>query len=88
MKNKKNYLIMLTAEELKEAISNEMIDKRRNISNIEVQEVVERLVIEGKAKVIGTTNKDGDLLTGELREQGLKIKNINEEIRRDKRRKK
>ena len=85
---KKNYLIMLTAGQLKEAIENEMIDKRRNISNVEVQKLMAKLVTEGKAKVIGTTTKDGDLLTGDLREKGLKVRNLNEETRKNKKEKK
>lgn len=36
---------------------------------------------------IGTTNKDADLLTGDLREKGLKVLNINEEIRKKKKKK-
>jgi len=38
-----------------------------------------------KFKYLGNTNKDIDLLTGDLREKGLKILNLNEEKRKRKR---
>ena len=40
--------------------------------------------IREKGKIIGIVpdGMDGDLLTGELRESGFRVKNINEELRR------
>ena len=38
-----------------------------------------------KIKYLGATNKDADLLTGDVREQGLNILNLNEIERQKKR---
>ena len=37
----------------------------------------------GKVKYLGTTNKDVDLLTGNLREEGFRILNFNELARKN-----
>jgi hypothetical protein len=76
--NKENALILCTADEVYRAIENEMLRLKRNISNEEVQALLWRLVEEKKAKFIGTTTQDIDLLVGNLREDGFKIKNLKE----------
>ena len=54
--------------------------------NISLQEAFEKILKKkrDKIKFLGTTEKDGDLLTGDLREKGQRILNINEEIRKRK----
>lgn len=47
-----------------------------------MQEEFEEVKKSGKVKLIGLTDKDCDLLTGNLREKGLKILNLNEIERR------
>lgn len=37
-----------------------------------------------KFKYMGTTNKDKDIITGDLREEGFKVTNLDEEIRKKK----
>jgi hypothetical protein len=41
-----------------------------------------KLTKENKAKFLGVTEMDGDLLTGNLRENKIKVLNLNEEQRR------
>ena len=48
----------------------------------ELEEIMEKK--QGKIKLIGETNKDSDVLTGDLREEGIKVLNLNEEIRKAK----
>ena len=48
----------------------------------ELEEIMEKK--QGKIKFLGETNKDIDLLTGDLREEGIKVLNLNEEIRKAK----
>lgn len=52
--------------------------------NITLQQAFEKVLParDDKIKFIGTTDKDGDLISGELRERGHKILNINELERR------
>jgi len=80
---KKNVLIMVTAGEICKAIEEEMQRLGRNISNKEIQVLLYKLVKKKKAKFIGNTDMDGDLLTGNLREKGIRIQNLNEEYRRE-----
>lgn len=79
----KNALILVNSGELCDAIEAEMIRLNRNITNEEVQNLLWKLVDDKKAKFIGTTNLDGDLISGNLREQGIIVRNLNEERRTD-----
>jgi len=47
-------------------------------------EIAEKKGLIDKIKHLGTTDKDIDLLTGDLRENGLNILNMNEEKRKRK----
>lgn len=75
-------LILVMPEEICQAIEDEMLRLKRNISNEEVQELLWKLVEQKKAKFLGTTDKDIDLICGDMRENGIKVKNIEEEKRR------
>ena len=48
--------------------------------NEELIEIMEKK--KGKIKYLGSSDKDSDLLTGELRERGIKVFNPREEERR------
>lgn len=88
MDGKKHYAIMMTVGEVCDLIENEMARLGRNITNEEVNELITKAAIERDA-VIATSDKpmDADMLTGELREEGVKVRNINEEIRREEKKK-
>jgi len=79
----KRALILVSSEEICHAIEEAMMDKKRNISNEEVQQLLWKLVEQKKATFIGTTNQDVSLLTGNLRENGIKVKNLSEEKRKN-----
>lgn len=49
----------------------------------EFAEVAQKKVLLNKIKHLGTTDKDADLLCGDLREEGLKIINLKEIERRN-----
>lgn len=78
----KHSLIMVSADIICRAIEDEMTRLGRNISNEEVQQLLFKLTKENKAKFLGVTEMDGDLLTGNLRENKIKVLNLNEEQRR------
>jgi hypothetical protein len=80
----KNALILVMPEEICQAIEDEMIRLKRNISNEEVQELLWKLVEQKKAKFLGTTSQDADMICGNMRENGIKVKNIAEEKRQEK----
>ena len=52
--------------------------------NLEIEffEVMKKLGLTKTVKHLGVTDKDSDLITGDLREEGLKILNMNEEERK------
>ena len=79
----KHALILVMPEEICQAIEDKMLRLKRNISNEEVQELLWKLVEQKKAKFLGTTHKDVDLLCGDLRENGIKVKNLTEEKRQE-----
>ena len=68
-----NILIMVMPEEICQAIEDEMLRLKRNITNKEVQELLWKLVEQKKAKFIGVTDMDKDLLKGNLEEEGFRI---------------
>ncbi len=74
------HLVMLTVDELIK-----IIEKDPSKQMIEYQDEIIR-----KGKIIGSISDDwdGDLLTGNLREDGVKVYNINEQIRRERMKKK
>jgi len=80
----KHALILVMPEEISQAIEDEMIRLKRNISNEEVQELLWKLVEQKKAKFLGTTSQDADMICGNMRENGIKVKNIAEEKRQEK----
>jgi len=79
MKNKN--LLWLT--DIDTAIEVYELAKKENIS---LQKAFDKVLKarDDKIKFIGSIDKDGDMLTGDLREDGLKIININEEIKKKK----
>lgn len=83
MENNKHALILVMPEEICQAIEDEMFRLKRNITNKEVQELLWKLVKEKKAKFLDTTDNDIDLLSGNLRENGIKVRNIEEKRKQD-----
>ncbi len=83
-----NQVWMLTAEDIllvyEEAV--ELAKQRGKKSNDNINnEVIELLIKKGKVpKYLGNTEKDTDQLTGDLREEGIKVLNLNEEERKKK----
>ena len=49
----------------------------------EVFEIAKKKGLSDKIQCIGETDKDIDMLTGELRDRGLKVRNLNEEERKN-----
>lgn len=84
MKNK--VLMMLSGQEVlevyEEAVKRALKNGKKTGESIEEEffEVMKEKKIAGT--IIGSTDKDIDLLTGDLRESGFKVKNINEELRK------
>jgi len=79
---KKNYWITNVDTVLKIA---ELAIKEK----ITMQQAFEKLLKKGEIKpeYLGNGEMDGDLLTGNLREQGIRVKNFNEEIRKNEKKK-
>ena len=77
--NIEDYIIIM-----EEAIKLAKERGKKEGDNIEQEffEIVEKKKMTDKIKHLGKTEKDIDLLTGDLREQGLKILNLKEEERK------
>jgi hypothetical protein len=91
-KPNKNIIWMTTAQDVLD-VYNEAIQlaksRGKKTGDSINEEIVELLSKKKKEiKCLGSTNKDIDLLTGDLRERGIKVLNINEELRKKKRREK
>lgn len=76
-------LSVFTAEELCNIIESRMKELGRNITNAELNELISNKAIEMK-RIIGASEEkiDSDLMVGNLREEGVKIRSINEEMRK------
>jgi len=74
---------VITCKDLVDAIEMEQMRLGHDLSNSELQDLVHNLIREGKAKVLSVSKEkpDIDLLAGNLREDGVKVLNINEEMR-------
>lgn len=83
MKKKKNYIWQITLEDYFEVIK--LAKKHGKKTGDSMQEELEEYLKNKKhnIKLIGKTDMDIDLLTGNLRENGLKVLNI-KEIKDDK----
>lgn len=82
---KKKYLVSrFTADEAAQLIGDKMKELGRDITNEEVNKLLSDYAIE-QNKVLFTSEEpiDSDLLTGNLREEGYKVRNLNEEKRRE-----
>ena len=77
-------LSVVNSDVLVTAIEAEIARLGRNITNVEINELVNKLVAGGKGEVVAVTKEplDMDVLGGNLREKGVKVRNISEEIRR------
>ena len=73
---------MLTIEQFDELI--ELASKHGKKAGDDMSEEFLEIKKKHNFKYLGNTNKDIDLLTGDLREQGLKILNLHEEERKRK----
>lgn len=82
------YVSMMTAGEICDIIEAKMAELGRNITNEEVNKLLTDEAIKRNRVIACTDNKDNldsDILTGNLREEGLKVLNLNEEARKAKR---
>ncbi|MHA1437893.1 MAG: hypothetical protein ACTSPD_09980 [Promethearchaeota archaeon] len=76
-KNKfKNHLFAINIDTYLEII--ELAKKHGKKPGDSMQEEFIEVIKKKKAKYLGGTNKDKDLLTGDLREEGLRILNLDE----------
>lgn len=77
-------LSMTTVGDLVDAIEAEQKRLGRDITNAELNELVLRMARENKVKVLSVSDErpDIDLLAGNLREDGMKVVNINEHLKR------
>ena len=84
MKKKLNHAFIMDAKIYLEIcnLAQKHGKKEKDSMQEEFDEVLKKK--RNKIKYIGSTNMDIDLLTGNLREKGLKIRNMNEENRRKK----
>jgi hypothetical protein len=79
------YLLsVIDSDKLIEAIEQEKERLGHYPDNKELNILVNRLITEGKAQLVHAQEKalDVDLLAGNLREEGCKVLNMGEEIRR------
>lgn len=83
---KKIYsMIMLTAGEIVDIIEKEIERLGRNITNEELNILLTEEARKKDQVIAESLNKedlDVDMITGNLREEGLKVRNLNEEQRR------
>jgi 20S proteasome alpha/beta subunit len=85
-----NYLWQISLDDyleiMEEAIKLGKERGKKEGDNLEAEffEVAKKKGLTNKIKHLGTTEKDIDLLTGDLRENGLKILNMKEEERKRK----
>lgn len=79
-----HLLSVINSDVLVEAIEKEIAKLGRDLSNVELNDLVNRLIKDGKATLLHAQKEkmDGDLLAGNLREDGYKVTNLNEEIRK------
>ena len=75
-----NILSLMTADVLVDAIEKEQGRVGHSLSNEELQDLVHKLIQEGKAQLLAAQKDviDIDLLAGNLREDGYRVLNINE----------
>jgi len=73
-------------EIMKDAVDLGLSRGKKEGDNLEVEffEVARRKGILDKINHVGKTDKDLDMLTGDLREEGIKILNLNEQQRKNK----
>lgn len=88
MSNKKPKayaLNLITLGDLVDELEKEEVIVGRKLTNQEFNDLVNRLAREGKAEVLSVHKEkpDLDLLTGNLREDGKKVLNLNEEMRKN-----
>lgn len=76
----KKYMWSITIEDYVEIIDLAKKNGKKTGDNIE-EEMLEIMKKKSK-KPFGTTDKDIDMLTGELRDKGIKVINLKEEERR------
>lgn len=87
---KRYYMSMMTAGEICDIIDSKIKELGRNITNEEVNQLLTEEAIKRNAVIAMSENKedlDADMITGNLREDGLKVLNLNEESRKEQRRK-
>lgn len=87
---KRYYMSMMTAGEICDIIDSRIKELGRNITNEEVNQLLTEEAIKRNAVIAVSENKedlDADMITGNLREDGLKVLNLNEEARKEQRRK-
>ena len=84
MKKKLNHAFILDTKTYLEIYN--LAQKHGKKTGSSMQEEFDEVLKKRKNKIkyLGSTDMDIDLLTGNLREQGLKIRSINEENRRKK----
>ncbi len=78
--DKKYYMWSITANDYIEIV--ELAQKHGKKEGDSMEEEVLEVMEKKDKKPFGTTNKDVDMLTGELRDKGLKVRNLKEEERR------
>jgi len=77
--NKPKFLFTITTVgDLVDAIK-----KYEAMSNEDLQKLPEQMVKDGTAQILGTSNMDAVALTKNLREEGYKVKNIQEDLNKE-----